>query len=322
MCHYHHLSIEEREKLLRYLSLGYSQRQAAKELGRSPSTISRELSRNAVEKDEYLPSIAEKRYQEKRRKSVRKKRLEANPELRNWVHWLLCYLYWSPEQISNRLACEGRSEKISTSTIYRAFHNGALRLTMLHYLRIKSKRIGKAKKPKRAFITKTIHERPTQANERTRIGDWECDTVLGYCENRCVFTYVDRKSRFFMAALSPSKEAGQFKDATLNQFSCIPKHYRNTITADRGTEFALMADVESDLTMTAYFADPHSPWQKGTVENTNGLLRQFLPKRTSFASLTQHSLDSMVAKINLRPRKTLNWKTPYEVFTGLLLHFT
>jgi IS30 family transposase len=302
--------------------LGYSQNRIAIELGRSPSTISRELSRNGADKASYSPSKAEKRYSDKRKNSVRKKKLEHNPELRNIVHFLLCYLYWSPEQISNRLDKEGFGENVGTSTIYRAFHNGALRLTMLYYLRIKSKKIGKAKKPKRAFITKTIHERPTQANERTRIGDWECDTVLGYCENRCVFTYVDRKSRFFMAAVSPSKEAEQFKNATLSQFSRIPEHYRNTITVDRGSEFALMANIESHLEMTAYFADPHSPWQKGTVENTNGLLRQFLPKRTSFASLTQESLDSMVAKINLIPRKSLGWINPYEAFTGQVLHFT
>jgi IS30 family transposase len=322
MCHYHHLSTEEREELLRYLSLGYSQNRIAKELKRSPSTISRELSRNDADKANYSPSKAEKRYKSKRQNSVRKKRLETSPEMRNKVHFLLCYLYWSPEQISNRLDKEGMRDRVSTSTIYRAFHNGALRLTMLHYLRIKSKRIGKAKKPKRSFITKTIHERPKEANERVRIGDWECDTVLGYCENRCVFTYVDRKSRFFMAAVSPSKEAAQFKDVTLTQFECIPKEYRKTITTDRGTEFALMSDVESNLALTAYFADPHSPWQKGTVENTNGLLRQFLPKRTSFDSLTQESLDSMVAKINMRPRKILGWKTPYEIFTGNVLHFT
>jgi len=319
MCHYHHLTIEEREKLLEYKSKGYSQGQIAKEMKRSKSTISRELSRH---EEEYSPSNAQKRYHERRKSSVRKKKLESYPELRNWVHWLLCYLYWSPEQISNRLKKEGFGDNVSTSTIYRAFHNGALRLTMLCYLRLKSKRIGKAKKPKRAFITKTIHERPQQADERTRMGDWECDTVLGYCENRCVFTYVDRKSKFFMAALSPSKQAEQFKQATINQFSRISENYRHTITADRGTEFALMSDIESELKLTAYFADPHSPWQKGTIENTNGLLRQFLPKRTSFASLTQQSLDSIVAKINLRPRKSLRWYTPYEIFTGQVLHFT
>ena len=322
MCHYHHLSTDEREKLLRYLSLGYSQNKIAKELCRSPSTISRELSRNGADKANYSPGKAEKRYRRERKNSVRKKLLETYPQLRNTVHFLLCYFYWSPEQISKRLAKEGRSKKVSTSTIYRAFHNGALRLTMLYYLRLKSKKIGKAKKPKRAFITKTIHERPKEANERTRIGDWECDTVMGYCENRCVFTFVDRKSRFFMAALSPSKEAKQFKQAALDRFSQIPEPYRHTITADRGTEFALMSDVEASLAMTAYFADPHAPWQKGCIENTNGLLRQFLPKRTSFESLTQESLDCMVAKINLRPRKSLGWKTPYEVFTQQVLLFT
>jgi len=322
MCGYHHLSIGQREKLFKYSVEGYSQKLIASLIGCSQSSVSRELSRNRGLDGEYSPSASQIHYEENRKKSVRKKVLESDEELRHDVHFLLCYLYWSPEQISNRFREENRGKGIGTSTIYRAFTNGALRDTMIYYLRIKHKRIGKAKKPKRSFITKTIYERPEAANNRERIGDWECDTVAGYCENYCVFTFVDRKSRYLLAAVSPTKEAAQFKRAALEQFCNIPKEHRISFTGDRGTELALMAEIEKELEITAYFADPHAPWQKGTVENTNGLLRQFLPKRTKFDSLTQVTLNSMVAKLNNRPRKVLKWRTPYEVFTNQFMHFT
>lgn len=319
---YHHLTIEEREMLWKYRLLGYSIRKTAALIGRSPSMVSREWKRGHSRSKPYLPSRAQARYRIRRKRSVRLPTLLKYPDLRNQIHFFLVYFLWSPEQIVSRLRHEGYPHTCSVSTIYRSIDRDILRRTMVTYLRIKSKRIGKASKKNKPFIHRLIDQRPEEAQKRLETGHFESDTVMGYCERKCVFTHVDRKSRYLLAAVSDNKEAKSFNETTKKLFRELGIERIRTMTCDQGTEFAGTEELERELHMEVYFTHPHAPWEKGTNENTNGLLRQFLPRRKSLSWLSQQHLDRFTALLNLRPRKSLLWLTPFEVFFHSLLHFT
>lgn len=321
MSRYSHLTIEERESLMLFYEAGKSIRQIAKELRRAPSTISRELRRNT---GPYRAVSAQIRYQTARKKSVRRAVL-ADKELHKLVHFLLGYLWWSPEQISNRLREEGTA-RIGTSTIYRALDTGLLQDTLRYYLRIKYKKLGKNKEPNKLCFQKSITMRPEAANQRSEQGHWEGDTVRGSNEKDSVITLVDRRSRFLLCEKVPNKESGTIRKAVVKLLmrSKLPV---KSVTFDRGTEFTEGKRIEQDLAtekinVDVYFAHPHAPWERPTNENTNGLLRQFIPKRRKISSLTEEDIGMIVAKLNFRPRKCLDWKTPYEVAFDQVLHLT
>ena len=312
---YNHLTIEEREKLYGFLQKGFSIRRIAKELDRSPSTISRELSRNP----DYLPIRAHERYLLCRRNCIRK-RLLSDPQLEASVRFFLGHLFWSPEQIANRLRAEG-ARIVSTSTIYRALDCGLLRDTLRYYLRIKYKTHGKAKKKDRRCFARKIDERPEAAASRSERGHWEGDTIVSHKSRTVIATLVDRQSRFLTAGRISSKEATGVR-AVVVQLLNKTSYPVKSITFDQGVEFADAAGMESDLHTMVYFAHPHAPWERPSNENTNGLLRQFIPKHSDLGNVTDADLSRFVALINLRPRKCLNWSTPYEVFSEQVLHFT
>ena len=312
---YHHLTIEERELLYGFLQKGFSRRKIAKELGRSPSTITRELKRNS----DYLPVRAQERYRSCRKNSIRK-RLLADPQLEASVRFFLGHLFWSPEQIANRLKAEG-AQSVSASTIYRALDCGLLRDTLRYYLRIKYKTIGKAKKKDRRCFARKIDERPEAAANRAERGHWEGDTIVSHKSRTVIATLVDRQSRFLTAGRIPCKEAAEVRAVVVHLLSKT-QYPVKSITFDQGVEFTDAAGIESDLNTMVYFAHPHAPWERPTNENTNGLLRQFIPKHTDLSNVTDADLSRFVALINLRPRKCLNWSTPYEVFSNQSLHFT
>jgi len=321
MNRYHHLTTKERESLLFYLSSGKNQAEIARILGKSPSTISRELRRNKQGDSIYSPSEADKKYRERRKRCRPKKRLEKDKKLFEQVHTLLVFQYWSPEQIAHRIRKEAPEKTIGVSTIYRAIKNGPLRETMISCLRIKSKRLGKTKGEHRnSFIHQKIRQRPREANERSECGHFECDTVVvkkkGY-----IFTSVDRKSSLLVACASKSKDSQAFNRAIIEAFreaGISPK----TFTCDRGTEFAAHEELKKLLKVEVYFANAHAPWERGTNENTNGLLRQFYPKHSTFYELDDDSIREVVNLLNLRPRKCLDWRTPLEVFFDQKLHLT
>lgn len=324
MSHYQHLTTKERESIALYHGQHYSIRKIAQILHRSPSTISRELRRNswspATGDKLYHPGAADMAYKERRKRCVRKFVLD-NADLRHEVHFFLGYLYWSPEQISQRLKLEGRFH-IGTSTIYRALDNGKLRASLHYYLRRKYKTFGKASKKRRKCFEKMIEDRPIEANERTELGHWEGDTIIGHGHKSCIVTIVDRKSLYLVAGKCESKRVTDVEPVILRQLSQIMPEKRKTITFDQGPEFTQPQTIESELNMNVYFANAHSPWERGTNENTNGLLRQFYSKERGLGDVTQNDVDAVVAKMNMRPRKRLNWKTPYEVFHDQVLHFT
>ena len=323
MSHYRHFTIDERESLLVYLSQGKKNCEIARLMNRSPSTISREISRNVESRTRYSALQAQKAYEQRRKHCVRKYKL-AEPSCAEKVSELLANA-WSPEQISNRLKYETNVIQISTCTIYRGLEHGLLNGELRKKLRIKGRRRhGGRKKSKCGHldIEYTIHDRPKSVEGRQVIGHWESDTVRGAKWTGCIATHVERTSRYAVLCKIPDRTADAFTQATVTAFLTIPKRKRRSFTTDHGKEFANHREILQLLNCKVYFADPHAPWQRGTNENFNGLLRQFFPKRTSFAEVTQEDVEAVAKLLNRRPRKCLGWKTPEEVFLHKVLHLT
>lgn len=336
-CHYKHLSIEERESLVISLAEGKKQSEIARELGRSRATISRELKRNSIgakgsekKKKEYLPSRAQSRYERRRKNCCPKKKL-SKEELYEKVKTLFLEEQWSPEQIAGRMKEEG-TFLISPNTIYRAIYAGMFdepgysrcRKGAKRYLRHKGKpRKGKNSGDGRGKmkISHELTERPEEANERRRIGDWEEDTVIGKPGGPCLVTSVDRKSRFVVGGKSENKRAESVTPVIIRAHKGLPVH---TITPDRGVEFSHHAKVTAALKAEFYFPPPHHPWERGSNENTNGLIREYFPKSTDFSAISEEEIQAVFQKLNRRPRKCLGFRTPFEVFFALpfLLHLT
>lgn len=331
MSHYKHLTLSEREKLMYFLAKGYSMRRIARELGRSASTISRELKRN-TSKGEYLPVKAEARYH-KRRKKCRREKLLTNIRLYALVWDKFLNHQWSPEQIAGRLKLENYPYQISYRTIYRAIYSGMFDVsrkrepdgvhTAKRKLRHKGKpRRGKDYVEKRGQLTipHTILERPEAAETRSRLGDWEADTVLGGKKGPCLLTLVDRRSRLLICRKLSRRSSKELAEAAIQ---ALQDHPLETITPDRGTEFRYHERVTEGLGgVQFYFSLPHHPWQRGTNENTNGLLREYFPKGQDLTDVTQEAVQRVEDELNHRPRKILGYKTPAEIHFSILLHLT
>lgn len=319
MYHYKHLSIEEREKILSKRAKGDSVRKIAHEHSRSVSTISRELRRC---EGEYSAIKAQADYEMKRRGSRRKGKLESDEKLKETVERLMEQDF-SPEQISGRLKREGKGE-ISHNTIYRGIERGLIGKEYKRKLRIKGRPYRKGHKSRvgSLSIEHSIHDRPSAANTREEAGHWESDTVLGQRGSGAIATHVERKSRYLIAMKLPERKADVFAKSTIKAFAEMTPAKCRSFTADHGKEFAQYREIQSALGVTVYFADPGNPGQRGTNENTNGLLRQYFPKRTSFQNVTQRQLHDAVDRLNRRPRKCLDWLSPFEVFWNLVLHLT
>lgn len=337
MSHYQHLSIEEREKLYLMRGQGLPLRRIAGELGRSPSTISRELSRNMLKYHPYSPSRAQKNY-EKRRALCGRKHILYSPEKRERVRRLIQEAHWSPEEISNRLRIEGDPLQLSYGAIYRAIHCGLFdankraadrsrKKSFAYHLRRKGKKKhGKGETNKQGQHYRTasrIADRPAAANARSELGHFEADTVLGKQSGARLLSMVDRMSRYTLAAKIPGESPKATGDAMIALLTQLPPDKVKSITPDCGSEFALYRDVSAAIgNVPFYFADPHSPWQRGTNENTNGLIREYLPKATDMTPVPVHDIDEFIRLLNLRPRKCLNWRSPLEIFFSCLLHLT
>lgn len=334
MSHYHHLSIAERETLLVLHTKGANLRAISKEMGRSVSTVSRELKRNAPSKQGYSAVAAEKKYHERRRK-CRRHKLLSNVELHGLIKRLFLEQQWSPEQIASRLSHENSAFCISYSTIYRAIYAGMFDTDeqrrskgnrgAIRNLRHRGKtrrRKGTEETRGKIVISNRIQERPREADERQIIGHWEADTVAGKTGSACLVTITDRCSRYLLAGRVTKKYSALVADQMIALLSVLPKGKRRTITPDRGKEFSKHTLVTESLKLPFYFPDPHAPWQRGTNENTNGLIREYFPKSFDMAVSSEDDIASFVDKLNRRPRKCLGWKTPLEVFFNQSLHLT
>ena len=329
MCHYTHLTLNEREKILFYRAKNYSISKISEILNRNKSTIARELKRNS-DGEMYLPSEAQKNYQDRRKRSVRKRILE-DEELFELVKDKFLNEQWSPEQISGRLAYENGKSVISYNTIYRGIYAGLFNEKHLSHgnrgairkLRHKGKsrhtrdyeeRRGKIR------ISNEISQRPAAANNREQKGHWEADTVVGRKGKACLVTLVDRKTRFLAGGKAEAKKAKEVKEVIIAKLKDKP---HESITPDRGKEFAKHDEVTRELDeVQFYFPLPHHPWERGSNENTNGLLREYVPKGFDIDMLNDDDIEKIYDKLNKRPRKCLGYKTPFEEFYSETLHLT
>lgn len=310
---YTHFTLSERNCLQQFLSEGKSYREIARILGRSPSTISREVRRNySQKKKRYNAWRATTLYIIRRRNCVRKNKIQENSKLYQYITECLAQ-YWSPETIANK--CKTQNLSICTSTIYRALKENRLKgYSRKSHLRRRGKKItNNKKKCTTIHPIHTIHERPEIVEKKERLGDFEGDTVYGGVGKGCIVTFVDRKSKLLTAALAVNRERDTIRQAFKRAFSLMESDMTiETITLDNGSEFADFVEIEKELKTTIYFADPHSPWQRGLNENTNDILRFFFPKGTNFLKVSNEELQHVVHLINSRPRKCLNYLSPLE----------
>jgi len=314
---YVHLNIDEREVILKMRAQQASMLQIGDLLGRSAGTISRELRRNVSSTKEYKPHLAQRYYEKRRDESKEPYRLEEDAFLREYVEKKLRE-YWSPEQISDSLK-KDRVIDISPVTIYSwVYRNRAEGGEFYKYLRRNHHRRRKHRggNDRRGQIPdrRMIDERPKVVNERKRIGDWESDTVEGRKGSGFIATHVERKSRYTVAVKVADKSADTVTKATIVAMKKLPPEKVKTMTFDNGKEFAGFKELEHGLDMRSYFARPYHSWERGTNENTNGLLRQFFPKGMDFEKVMQSDVDIALELLNNRPRKCLNYRTPAEVF--------
>lgn len=306
---YVQLNMESRECLARKRETGWTQRQIAEALGRSPSSISRELKRNGGW-EHYSVVRAEARARSLQRKPRRACVLN-RAEIWRVVDAGL-RAYWSPEQIAREWG------GLCAQTIYNHLRARKLMSAYRVFLRRGARPYrprGRLSKYQRIRNPRSIHQQPAVVAARTRPGDWEADTLFGPGRRSCIAVYVERRSRFVVLRRLPTRKARVFNRVTRALFASHPHWPLHTLTVDHGMEFSMFRQLERQLHVTVYFADPHSPWQKGSVENINGLLRQFLPKGLDLSAVSQARLDHIANLLNHRPRKVLNNRTPAQVMS-------
>ena len=313
---YKHITTNERCCIANFLSLGLSLRKIAKHLNRNISTISREVKRNSTN-GKYLAHIACENYA-KNRKNCGAKGKSSNPTLIKYIEDGL-EKTWSPEQIAGRLRLDyqdDKSMKIGFKTIYRWLYQKNIAKGNVNRLRRKGKSLNPKETRDKFNIGKSIKDRPKEVRKRETIGHWGLDTVVSSRgkSKACLSTFVERKSRFLIAQVMENRKSLTLNFHCFTAFKDIPTNLIKTFTVDRGKEFAGYVDIENTLNIDVYFADAYASWQRGTNENTNGLLREFYPKKFDFSSINQKELDNIVTIINNRPRKCLGYKTPAEVF--------
>ena len=374
-----YLSFAEREEIAVLRAQNVGVRAIARRLGRCPSTISRELRRNAATRGgclDYRASTAQW-HADRRARRPKTAKLAANDALRQYVQDRLAGTLtttdgttvpgpdtrwigrrhgrrqdrrwarsWSPDQIAHRLPLDfpdDESMRISHEAIYQALYiqgRGALRRELTACLRTgRALRVPRARTQGRGkkFVTSEvlISERPAEADDRAVPGHWEGDLILGL-DSSAIGTLVERTTRFTMLLHLPRMHghgqprlkngpalaghgAEAVRDATAAAIVTLPEQLRRSLTWDQGAEMAQHAQLRIDSGLAVYFCDPHSPWQRGTNENTNGLLRQYFPKGTDLSKHSNADLDAVALALNTRPRKTLGWKTPAEALDEYLL---
>ncbi len=313
---------EEREEISRWLARRKSVRFIAEQLHRAPSTICREVKRNGGV-FRYRAAAAERRAaRQLARPQVCK--LARRPRLQNWVIRKL-QERWSPQQIAHWLQvtfADDAGMQVSHETIYRTLYvqtRGALRKEFTQYLRTRRKLRQPRTGSSSASVVDgiSISERPASVEDRAVPGHWEGDLVFGTPSN-CIVTLVERKTRFVMLIRIPSKDTKTVTTALKKHIQRLPSELRKSLTWDRGSELSAHKQLSIDADIDIYFCDPHSPWQRGSNENTNGLLRQYFPRGEDIGRHDQRHLDKVARQLNGRPRQTLGWRSPAEVLAEVL----
>lgn len=314
---YKHLSLNEREKIAIWRGKGLSLREIARRLGRDPGTISRELKRNAppIRPGRYLPIRAHLRSDDRNRRSRTHQRLK-KPQIRRYVLKKLS-LGWSPEQIAGRLPLEHPKLSISHEAVYQFIYYEARNLipllTRAHRKRLKrwhSRKHCKSHIPQRVPITR----RPAIVKTRGQFGHWEADTAVSRQSKAALLVAVERKSRLVKLAPLARKGSSETRSGLNRRLARLPQGLRRSITYDNGSENVEHLRVNQVLKTRSYFCLPFHSWEKGTVENSIGLVRRVYPKKTDFAIIPPEDLLRLERLLNHRPRKCLHFKTPAEVF--------
>ena len=322
--HYTHLTLEDRCEMAHLHTTGHSLRQIAATLDRAPSTVARELKRNAARTQGYQPGYAA---QQARARRWTGSKLDRDPPLRATV---LAWLQhgWAPQQVAGRLALEQHRKVISHETIYRFIYAQIAckkEYAWRHYLpRAKTKRGRRSSKGRSpaSFIAlrRPLAERPGAVADRRTPGHWEADLMLFRTYGQAILTLHERHSRLLIAARPPGKAAAPIARAMATLLAPLPPVWRQTVTFDNGTEFARHYDLHA-LGLETFFCDTHAPWQKGGIENAIGRLRRTLPRKTDLATLSDERFTRLLQAYNNTPRKCLGYQTPAEVFRNQLLHF-
>jgi IS30 family transposase len=318
---YKHLTMEERNVIYRMRFVGHSDAEIARCLGRNRSSIGRECRRNANAEGRYGPGNAQTLANSRRRAHLRRPKT-GHRRLMAYVAEHLTGR-WSPEQVAGRLSACAPAEmaglSISHTTIYRWIWSDPERSRQFRpFLRIarkpRRKPYGKPSRRGQILGKRSIDERPIEANERKRLGDWEADTVVGKGRKGFLLTCVDRASRYLIARKVDACAAEPVAEQLQRTIRRLPAEKRHSLTLDNGREFARPIELERKLDLPIYFAHPYHAWERGTNENLNGLLRQYLPKGADLTQVTDQQLQSHVRALNRRPRKGLAFRCPFELF--------
>lgn len=311
---YEQLDLDDRIEISRHRENGLSFQEIGRLMGRPASTISREVGRNALPKSGYKPASADRMALSRRR---RLSRIECLNPLRDYVCDHLA-MGWSPEQIAGRLRREGSEHTVGTETIYRFIYRPPILKEKLYRFlpRAKACRGRRYFKSRREPLSgrRSIHERPPNVALRDEFGHWEGDLMQFRTQRGNLLTLCERRTRFVMAAPLKSKTAAETAKAIIGALERLPEGAYKTITFDNGSEFTQHADMEDSLKIAAYFCDPHSPWQRGSIENTNGVLRRDLPRKSDITDYSRQDIREITWAVNTTPRKCLGFLSPAEAF--------
>lgn len=317
MKQYKQLNQEDRALISGFLKSGMSKRAIAKKMKRSPSTISRETKRNKGHRG-YRPKQAHAYAIKRKQKPRRPKRLDA--KLKQTIRYYLKNEQWSPDQISHSLK-KKKGISVSIQTIYSFIKedekNGGLLKTHLRHSRKRRKPYGSIEKRGMIKNKTSIHERPPEVEAKTTADHWEIDLISGENHKGFIVTAVERKTKFLVMKMIPNKSSVATSKAIIEMLKPYRKQVQ-TITSDNGKEFAGHEKIADKLDAKFYFADPYSSWQRGLNENTNGLVRQYFEKKSSFAEISVKMVTKVARKLNRRPRKGLNYETPNDLFRAAI----
>jgi transposase, IS30 family len=314
-----HLTLEEREVIAHMHRAGKLQTQIADRLGRNKSTISRELGRNRS-RNGYWAAAAQRKAERRRSERPWVAKMQ-RPEVRRYVQDRL-RRRWSPDQIAGRSHIDfpgDRRRQISPPTIYAWIRGEQDRgKHWQRYLRRLGRKRPEWEKRGRLPTAVSIDGRPAVVDRRSRFGDWEGDTIVGARRRGGAVTLVERKSGYLLLGKVPDLQAATVRQAAAKQYATTPPALRRTLTLDNGKEFAEHEQLQVEAALKIYFAKPYSAWQRGTNENTNGLVRQFFPKGTDLANIPEHRFTKVQQLLNDRPRKRLGYRSPNEVLASRL----
>lgn len=318
---FHHLNLDERETIMVLIAKDYSVYYIANHLQRHPSTIYRELRRNSsvIYKTEYKAHRAQQRAENRWIENHQKERLKC-PQLRNYVIKGL-KKDWSPEQIAGRLSIENRGFKTNHESIYQFIYSESRDLikNLRRSHRVRRKRGSAYQKRAPKVQNRTmIDKRPKMVEDREEPGHWEADTMISRSSKDAGLIAIERKSRKLFLSKLNRKSAEQVRKKLNCRLSKIPVQLRKTITFDNGTENAEHELIASVLGVETYFCHPYSSWEKGSVENVIGLIRQYIPKKTDLSKIEIKDIKIIESRINNRPRKCLGFKTPNEVYSEII----